>query len=110
MRGKDQIDLDTDPPPDLALEIDVTHSSLNRLGIYAALRVPEVWRFDGQVVHVHLLAPDGTYAESPSSRAFPFLPIAELGHFMSLRGVQGNAALIRGFRTWVREQIARGWK
>src|SRR5438445_2046967 len=44
IRGKHRIDLQADPPPDLALEVDITRSSLNRLKIYAALRIPEVWR------------------------------------------------------------------
>jgi Uma2 family endonuclease len=110
VRGKDQIDLRSDPPPDLALEIDVTHSSLNRLSIYAALHVPEVWRFDGQDLHVHLLGPDGKYTESTSSQAFPFLPVAELMRFLNLRTTMGNAALVRAFRSWVREQIARNWQ
>ena len=50
VRGKDKIDLRRDPPPDLAVEIDITHSSLDRMGIYASIRVPEVWRFDGRVL------------------------------------------------------------
>src|SRR5437588_11765498 len=55
VRGKDKIDLRRDPPPDLVIEIDWTHSSLNRLGIFAALGVPEIWRYDGTVLHIHLL-------------------------------------------------------
>src|SRR5262245_37165437 len=45
VRGRDDIDLDTDPPPDLALEIEISRSALDRMSIYAALRVPEVWRW-----------------------------------------------------------------
>ena len=44
IRGKERIDLRVDPPPDLAIEIDLTHRSINRMSIYARLRVPEVWR------------------------------------------------------------------
>ena len=44
MAGRRRLDLRVDPPPDLAIEVDVTSSSLNRLAIYAALGVPEVWR------------------------------------------------------------------
>jgi Uma2 family endonuclease len=47
MRGKTDIDLAVDPPPDLVAEIDVTHRSLDREAIYAAMGVPEIWRFDG---------------------------------------------------------------
>ena len=61
VRGKKKINLKVDPPPDLALETDITHSSLDRLGIYRALRVPEVWRFDGKRMVFLILGPDGQY-------------------------------------------------
>jgi Uma2 family endonuclease len=61
VRSKDRIDLRRDPPPDLALEIDITHSSLNRLAIYAALAIPEVWRLEGTSLACYLLGSDGRY-------------------------------------------------
>jgi len=48
MAGQDTIDLATDPPPDLVVEVDITHPSLDKFPIYASLRVPEVWRHDGE--------------------------------------------------------------
>ena len=48
------LDLERDPPPDLALEVEITRSCLNRMGVYAGLGVPEVWRFDGEEWHIHL--------------------------------------------------------
>ena len=48
VRDREVLDLDVDPPPDLAIEVDITSSSLNRMEIYAELRVPEVWRYDGR--------------------------------------------------------------
>ncbi|MGH7224256.1 MAG: Uma2 family endonuclease, partial [Gemmataceae bacterium] len=72
------LNLDRDPPPDLALEVDVTTSCLDRMGVYAGLGVPEVWRFDGEEWHIHLLGADGAYRESPSSAALPYLPIPEI--------------------------------
>lgn len=110
VRGKDRIDLRRDPPPDLVLEIDVTHSSLDRLSIYAALAVPEVWRFDGTRLQVYLLGPDGRHAESDRSRAFPFLPLTELARFLAARSNQGETDLARQFRAWVRERIAANWQ
>jgi Uma2 family endonuclease len=109
VRGKDVIDLRRDPPPDLVLEIDWTHSALNRLGIYAVLRVPEIWQFDGQRLRVHLLGSDGGYAESALSRAFPFLPLSELSRFLGMRAKLSETDLVRQFRSWVRERIAAGW-
>src|SRR6266404_901705 len=77
VRGREDIDLETDPPPDLALEIEISRSSLNRMTIYAALRVPEVWRCDAEVLRVMLLSARGTYRQSDRSKAFPFLPLSE---------------------------------
>jgi Uma2 family endonuclease len=73
VRDKEEIDLNVDPPPDLAIEIEVSRSALNRMDIYAAMRVPEVWRFDGIHLYVHLLNEQGEYDVTDRSRHFPFL-------------------------------------
>ncbi len=108
VRGKDEINLRTDPPPDLALEVDITRSSLNRLGIYAALGIPEVWRLERQIPICYLLGEDGSYATSPHSRAFPGLKPSDLGRFLARRGQMDENALVREFRTWVHEHVAAG--
>ena len=98
------------PYPDLVLEIDWTHSALNRLRIYAVLRVPEIWQFDGQSLRIHLLGSDGKYAESAQSRAFPFLPLSDVTRFLGMRADLSETDLVRQFRSWVRERIAAGWQ
>jgi Uma2 family endonuclease len=85
VRDHDRINLDVDPPPDLAIEVEVTRNVLDRLAIYASLGVPEVWRFDGQTLRVLLRESDGEYRENALSRAMPFLPVAELLRFAALR-------------------------
>ncbi len=60
------------PNPDLAIEVDISRPAVDRAGIYAALRVPEVWRFDGEQVVIERLTPDGTYTRS---RPVGFLPV-----------------------------------
>ena len=75
IRGRDDVDLSVDPPPDLAVEIDITSSSINRLEIYAALGVPEVWRYDGNVLQVYVLGSDGSYNAVNHSIAFPSIPL-----------------------------------
>jgi Uma2 family endonuclease len=105
VRGKEKIDLRRDPPPDLALEIDVTHSSLDRLSIYAALNVPEVWRYEKQAIVCYLLGSDGRYAVSSQSKAFPGLNPADLIPFLALRGQMDENAVIRQFRAWVRQHF-----
>ncbi|MBZ5618558.1 MAG: Uma2 family endonuclease [Acidobacteriia bacterium] len=63
IRGKDEIDLATDPPPELTIEVDITSSSLNRFPIFAAVGVAEVWRYDGERVQFHTL--EGSERPSP---------------------------------------------
>jgi Uma2 family endonuclease len=105
VRGKARIDFSVDPPPDLAIEMDISRSSLGRLGIYASLGVPEVWRFDGETLQVFHLDDDGRYVESASSRAFPQLPMAEFVGFIHQAGPMDKTAWIKGYRAWVREVI-----
>ena len=73
MRGKRQLDLNRDPAPDLIIEVDVTRTSLDRLKIFAALGVPEVWRSTGRSLQFLHLQADGTYQARTTSRNFPTL-------------------------------------
>jgi Uma2 family endonuclease len=75
IREKDDLDLAVDPPPDLAIEVDNLSDSLGKLPIYAALRVPEVWRYDGRarVLWFGRLADDGTYTQLERSECLPLL-------------------------------------
>jgi Uma2 family endonuclease len=110
VRHKDELDLDVDPPPDLAIEIEVSRSALDRMGIYAAMKVPEIWRYDGDKIHVHVLGPDGQYSVVERSPHFPFLPMQELEVFLKRRTEMDEMQLVKLFRQWVREQSAKGWK
>jgi hypothetical protein len=106
MRGKDRIDLRVDPPPDLALEVDVTRSSMDRMGIYSALGVPEVWRLDDpQTLSFRALQVDRTYRAVDHSLAFPIVMPADLMGFLALRGQMDENAVIRQFRAWVRQHL-----
>ena len=102
--GVRDIDFTKDPPPDLAVEIEVSRTVLDRLPIYAAFKVPEVWRYNGTRITVLLLQPDGSYRESPVSRALPALPFAELPRFLALADdiSLSFAEIGRRFRAWVR--------
>jgi Uma2 family endonuclease len=108
VRNKDVIDLRTDPPPDLAIEIEITRSALNRMAIYAAIGVPEVWRFDGRTLTFHVLDADGQYRESTHSLAFPKFTPADLLAFLNLRGQMDENAIIRQFRAWVQQRFSSG--
>jgi Uma2 family endonuclease len=103
-----KVDLSVDPPPDLAIEIEISRSALDRLGIYAALGVPEVWRFDGEALRVEQLQADGTYQEVVVSPSFPFLPLNEVVRWLRLAETMGQTPWLRQFREWVREELAAG--
>jgi Uma2 family endonuclease len=100
-----RVDLDVDPPPDLAVEVEITSNVLNRLGIYAALRVPEFWRFDGETLSVHLLQEDGSYIPSETSAAFPFVSMNELASFLPGYALGDDTRWGRTFREWVRTTL-----
>jgi Uma2 family endonuclease len=104
--GKRVIDLDVDPPPDLAIEVEVSQGALDRMGIYAALGVPEVWRFDGTTLRIERLQADGTYTTANASPSFPFLPPAEVVRWLRLADDLGQTAWLRRFRDWVRGTLA----
>jgi Uma2 family endonuclease len=101
--GKLEIDLSTDPPPDLAIEIDILSSCLDRLGIYAALGVPEVWRFDGEQFEVLLHRDEAGYDTAVASRTFPTLRIAEVAELLHDLVALDDETQERRVRAWVRK-------
>jgi Uma2 family endonuclease len=105
MRGKKDFDIETDPPPDLAIEVEISRSALNRLAIFAALGVAEVWRFDADVLEVHCLETGPKYAKCDHSPTFPHLPIRELAEFLRASDAQDETSLEFSFRAWVREHV-----
>ena len=106
MRARPDFDPTRDPPPDLTLEIEVTRSAQNRMALFARLGVPEVWRFDGTTLQVHVLRPDGTYSEEDRSPTFPSVTIADIVPFLAFDPSQDYLTVVRAFRDWVREQVS----
>jgi Uma2 family endonuclease len=104
LQGRQHLDLRTDPPPDLAVEIDVTHSSLNRMSIYAALGVPEVWRLAAGTLTFNVLD-SRSYAVRTHSLAFPRLASAELLPFLEQQGQTDDTSIVRQFREWARQNL-----
>ena len=103
IRGKKRLDLSIDPPPDLALEIDVT--SRTHRSIYAALKVPELWRFEDGNLQINILRQD-RYEESPESSIFPNLPLSEaIPRYLRESKIVGRNKALKAFRQWVKEQI-----
>ncbi|MDZ8238161.1 MAG: Uma2 family endonuclease [Nostoc sp. ChiQUE01a] len=103
VRGKKRLDLTVDPPPDLALEIDIT--SRTHPNIYQALKVPELWRFEGGKLQINILR-DGHYVESQQSLNFPSFPLIEvIPKYLEQSVISGRNATIKAFRLWVQKHI-----
>lgn len=106
VKGKRKIDLRTDPPPDLVIEVDISSSSLDKLPIYGQLGVPEAWRYDGESLTIHVLS-SGAYRESDSSLAFPFLSASRLTEFLEAAATQKRSRWLRSVREWLRANRGR---
>jgi Uma2 family endonuclease len=105
MRGREEIDLRRDPPPDLVVEIDISPRAVDREAIYAAMGVGEIWRFDGLTLVVMELDGAGAYRQRVGSIAFPTLDVARLMPFVEMFGSRGTTATRRAFRKWVGDEF-----
>jgi Uma2 family endonuclease len=104
--GKPDIDLDVDPPPDLAVEVDIAHGSIGKLGIYAALGVSEVWRYADDAVRFYRLE-RGQYIAITVSGLLPGLT-PEMVLEMVTQGLRaGQAAALAAFRKRLRTRPRR---
>jgi Uma2 family endonuclease len=106
LRRQTTYDPGRDPPPELLVEVEVSRRAIPRLPLYAAFGVVEVWRFDGEVLHVHRLQADRTYADADRSGVFPAVPMADLARFFHPDPDRDTLTFIREFRAWVRQVIA----
>ena len=103
VRGKNRLDLTVDPPPDIALEIDITNRT--HPGIYQSLGVPELWRYERGKLQILLLV-DDRYVESETSYNFPNFNLIEvIPLYLTQCRTEGRNKGIQAFRSWVREQI-----
>ncbi len=101
--GKNRLDMNLDPPPDLAVEIDLT--SRTSLENYQVLSVPELWRYGKQGLQINVLQ-DGKYVESAFSSIFPDLPIIDLiNRYVQQSQVLGSSQAIRAFKQWIKENL-----
>ncbi|MGH9900575.1 MAG: Uma2 family endonuclease [Pyrinomonadaceae bacterium] len=101
--GRQTLDLETDPPPDVVVEIDTTNESSGKFPIYAALDVPEIWLYDGRKMLFYQLTGQD-YAEVSHSSAFPLLSAEVLTEFLGRSEAEGQTAALKAFRQWARAQ------
>ncbi|MEY3064408.1 MAG: hypothetical protein RLZZ532_1200 [Cyanobacteriota bacterium] len=102
IRGRLEFNLNQDPPPDLALEIDMTHKSLNRFPIYARLGIPEIWCYDSGELKIYQLQQE-TYREVETSSVFPMLRVQEIPTIIEQYRLDGKLAVRRAIRNWARQ-------
>ena len=104
VRNLRTISLPETPPPDLAIESDYTNSSINKLSLYEALGVSELWRIQNNAIAVYVLQ-NGKYDRSETSFIFPLFPIAEFSVLLERSQVEGQRSAVRAFRELVRERL-----
>jgi len=97
--------LGRDPPPDLAIEIQLTRSALDKPRIHAAMRVPGVWLWESGALKVYWLSGEGSHVEHEDGRAFPGLPPADLLRFLAQAREKSTTRLVNDFRACVRENL-----
>ncbi|MGH9934953.1 MAG: Uma2 family endonuclease [Blastocatellia bacterium] len=102
--GKRKIDLSIDPAPDVAVEIDISSDSTNKLMIYQSLGVPEVWIYNERRLRIYHLTDQG-YLEAPNSMAFPLLTAGTLTEALEKSKTEGQSAALRSFRQWLESNL-----
>jgi Uma2 family endonuclease len=106
-RSRRELDLASDPPPDLVVEVDISRSSRSRLRIYSAIGIPEVWRWNGHDLEFLIRQEDGTCAAAETSNLFARVTPGDLTIFLERRHREDHNAIVRAFRSWVRERYPR---
>jgi Uma2 family endonuclease len=104
VRDRDELDFQFDPPPDLAIEVDVHSSSSSRMPLYAVIRVPEIWRWKDELIQVFKFTPKGRYLARSASRCLPGFPLDQAAQLLSRRQEKDETSLAREFRNLVRQQ------
>jgi Uma2 family endonuclease len=104
VREKESIDLAFDPPPDLVLEVEYSRPKIDKLSLYAAMGIPEFWRYNGTTLRIYTLS-EGQYSETQISPTFAPVLIREIPRFIQESKKAGQISTTRAFRTWVKQQI-----
>ena len=101
MIARTEIDLEKDPPPDVVVEVDTTNESTDKFEIYAALRVPEIWRYADQHFEILVLNKD-QYRKSSNSLALPLISAEILTEYLNRGKTEGQTAMLKAFRNFLR--------
>ena len=94
------LDFAVDPPPDVVVEVDIHHDSRDNYPIYAALGVPEIWRYDGQAMTIYHLH-EADYVIAEASQALPMLDSQVLTEYVRRMPQDGEFKAILAFDEWL---------
>lgn len=105
VRGR-TVDLDQDPPPDLVVEIDISHSDIDKDTLYAQMAIPEFWRFNGHTLKIFQLQ-QGQYQEVSVSPSFPWVPLEVFYRFLQQCQDMGETRAYQELRAWVQAHLPK---
>ena len=100
LRSKDRIDLSVDPPPDLVIEIEITNPVMDKLSIFSAAGVPEVWLYREGRIEI-LALESNTYRRKTESAFLPGVTDSVLSEFVRSSKEMKSTAWIKSVRGWV---------
>lgn len=103
IRGQREVDLSVDPPPDLVLEMELSHSAIDKLALFASMGIPEVWRSDGRRVTIYVLDRN-RYRESPTSSVLPKLTSDVITRFLESSRTMLSPDWFQAVSDWARSQ------
>ena len=101
--GKHRLTIGVDPPPDVAVESDMSNDSIDKFPIYAAISVPESWRYDGKAAHFYKLVGE-SYEVMQESIAFPGFTSQDFAQYLERSVVEGQTAAAKAFRQMLRSR------
>jgi Uma2 family endonuclease len=102
--GRRKLEIETDPPPDLAIEVDITSSSRRRFEIYLQLKIPEIWQYTEQNGIIIYQLQNNKYVECEFSPTFSMVSGANLLQFLQLAETEDDNEAIRSLRQWLKSQ------
>ena len=97
------VDFSKDPPPDLVVEVDITHTDIEKNAFYSSLGVPEFWRFNGKILRIYQLC-DRVYVEVEVSPTFPKVPKEQLYVFLK-EAKEDEIEAVISLRSWWRSML-----
>jgi len=97
-----RLDLAVHPPPDLVVEIDITHAVVDRESIYADIGVPEMWHFDKKTGLTAWERSGAQWARIEMSKSFPMIRVSDLNPFLEKWWTDGQRAALASFRDWLK--------